>query len=111
MNLQAVRCALAPETATGACAARPLPPGISLSLGRAEAAIAGAQQAPDLKRARNAVRNALRLMDAATRSVRRAEAGRSIDAACGRTLKGTLRDARGRARRYLKNGPQRAAGS
>ena len=109
MSLQAVRCALEPEAAGAACTRRTLPPGVSLSLGRAEAAIEGAQQAPSVKRTRNGVRSAVRLMDAAARSVRRAETGHSIDGDCARVLRGMLRDARARARRYLKNGPERAA--
>jgi len=109
VNLQAVRCTLASEAGGATCAATPLPPSVILSLGRAEAAIEGAQQAGRVQRARSAVRSAVRLMGAAARGVRRAEAGRSIDAQCSKTLRKALRDARGRARRYLKNGPGPAA--
>ena len=110
MGLEAVRCALAPEgEQAAACGGRSFPPTLNLAFGRARAAIETAQSSGSVKRTRNAVRGALRLLDAAARKVREVEASHTIDADCGRTLRGVLRDARVLVRRYLKNRPETAA--
>jgi hypothetical protein len=109
MGLEALRCALAPEGEQApACGGRPLPPTLNLAFGRTRAAIEAAERSGSVKHARNAVRGALRLLDAAARKLRRAEASHAIDAGCGRALRGVLRDARVLAKRYLKNRPETA---
>ena len=110
MGLEAVRCALALEGERAlACGGRRLPPTLSLALGRTRAAIEAAESSGSVKHARNALRGALRLLDAAARKLRKTEASHAIDADCGRALRGVLRDARVLAKRYLKNRPETAA--
>src|SRR5881398_3668457 len=110
MGLEAVRCALALEGERAlACGGRRLPPTLSLALGRTRAAIEAAESSGSVKHARNALRGALRLLDAAARKPRKTEASHAIDADCGRALRGVLRDARVLAKRYLKNRTETAA--
>ena len=105
-----MRCALALEGERAlACGGRRLPPTLSLALGRTRAAIEAAESSGSVKHARNALRGALRLLDAAARKLRKTEASHAIDADCGRALRGVLRDARVLARRYLKTRPESAA--